>query len=578
MKYDSATIREGEIPMRHLIVPLAIVAMSVVTVAMSAQALPAQDPTVTPTSTSTPYPVKDQDTCTSLPQGGAASAGLTWKAQTFVPDVSGRLIRVEIPGLNTGGTTTLHIRNTRNGSPVGPDLGSASVLCGNSFDFGDGIALTAGQLYALVLSHSGGLHRYEWQYSSSTTCYPNPLGYPFTSTDGGNTWGQDIVDFYFTTFMLPNSSTGTPAPPFAPTCAPTQTPGPGLTRPQAYVISFPVSTPANDPQLLTEELILRLREASMYHGYANRAAPPYLEYDIYGDTVIRETALPPKLPNGMYDVGAVYGQHHLCDLIQAGQVDEVWLWDAGQGGFAEWETNGPEWSLTWGSGVPDCGKQVTTMIFNYNRELDVALESYNHRLEGFFMHYFPCEFWTATWPWTGWPPKCTGFVSDRYGYVARAFSGNDHIAVCGDAHHPPNILDDHSYDYSNMTAVQSICEDWQWDGTATVKAVDCREWACNHAGFHIWWMQNLPGLNNTNRNRYGTPQPNWWAYLFGRPIETPTVTATSSPSHTPSATPGITPTPSFTPTSTLTMTATATPTFTMTVNSSVIYLPMVLFR
>jgi len=490
----------------------AVLIVSVIVLLVSAQVAPMQNAT----TTLPPYPVKDQDTCTTPPLGAAAVAGSTWKAQTFVPGVSGNLVRVEIPGQNTGGTTTLHIRSTADGSPYGPDLGSASISCGNDFDFESGIPLVAGQLYALVLSNGGGVYRYEWSYSDSDTCYPNPLGYPFTSLDNGGTWETDIVDFYFTTFMIPDSPTGTPAPAFDPTCAPTATPGPAFTRPSVFVISFPFSTPAVDPQLLTEELIARLKEASMYHGYADRAVQPYLEFQIYGGSIVRDPEIPSQLPSGTYDHAAIYDKYSLCNLVQSEQIDEVWFWDAGQGGFAEWVTNGPEWSLTDDTRVPNCGKQVTTMTFNYNRELDVALESFSHRLEGFFMHYLPCEFWTETWPWTGWPPQCAGLVSDRYGYVARPFSGNNYIGVCGDAHAPPNILDYHSYDYSNQTTIQSICEDWQWDGTAAMKSFNCQEWGCNHAQYHIWWMQNLPGLSNTNRDRNGNTQPNWWAYLFER--------------------------------------------------------------
>ena len=139
------------------------------------------------------------------------------------------------------------------------------------------------------------------------------------------------------------------------------------------------------------------------------------------------------------------------------------------------------------------------------------------RLEGLFITYFPCDFWTETWPWNGWPAACSGHVSDRYGFVGRPFAGNNNIGVCGDAHHPPNILDGHEYDYSNHAVVQSICEDWQWDGTAKVKSFNCEEWGCSHAGFHIWWMQNIPGLANTNRGRDGVLQPNWWSYMFGKP-------------------------------------------------------------
>jgi hypothetical protein len=131
--------------------------------------------------------------------------------------------------------------------------------------------------------------------------------------------------------------------------------------------------------------------------------------------------------------------------------------------------------------------------------------------------YFPCDLFTQTWPWTGWPPQCAGLVSDQYGLVARPHANNNFIAACGDVHHPPNITDAHEYDYYSKTDAQTICEDWSQDGSATVRSVNCLRWGCTHAGFQIWWMQNLPGYNNTNRDRNGQPMQNWFTYLFGSP-------------------------------------------------------------
>ena len=156
------------------------------------------------------------------------------------------------------------------------------------------------------------------------------------------------------------------------------------------------------------------------------------------------------------------------------------------------------------------------MTFNYTRSVD-DVHPYVHRLEGLFAHFFPCDLFTETWPWTGWPPECAGLVSDGYGYVARHFSGNNYVGVCGDYHHPPNILDHREYVYDDPTTVSSICEDWRLDGLSTVKSFNCMEWSCASRQFLIWWLQNIPGFNNTNRDRNGNPQPNWWAYLFGRP-------------------------------------------------------------
>jgi len=266
---------------------------------------------------------------------------------------------------------------------------------------------------------------------------------------------------------------------------------------------------------------------------------PYLEYHIYQDTVVTDLTMPPVLSSGQADYAQIFSEHNLCALVQAGEIDEVWIWTGNGDGVTkahlwEWTTSGPAWT----GSAPNCGKVVTTMAFNYLREVDVALESYHHRLEGLFSKYFPCDFSTATWPWTGGATlpfsNCGAQLSDRYGFVARPFAGNDSIGACGDAHHPPNILDAHEYDYSSAASVSSICTTWSQDGSAQPAQLDCAAWGCSHWGFHQWWMQNVPGLDNINRDRAGVIHPNWWSYLFGVP--TPSSTATPAPTDTPTAT------------------------------------------
>lgn len=251
--------------------------------------------------------------------------------------------------------------------------------------------------------------------------------------------------------------------------------------------------------------------------------PPYLEYQVYGGSVITDLTMPPVLPNGSGDYTEIYTEHNLCFLIASGQVDEVWIWAGNgdgitKGNLWEWTTSGPNWY----GDAPNCGKVVTTMTFNYLREVDVALESYNHRLEGFFTHYFACDLSTATWPWAGSTTtpfsQCGNLLSDRYGFVARPFAGNNQIAGCGDAHHPPNILGNQEYVYNDTTTVETICPSWSQDGSALPVSLNCQAWGCTHWGFHLWWMQNVPGFDNTNKDRNGNLQPNWLSYLFGTPF------------------------------------------------------------
>lgn len=518
-------------------------------------------PTLTPTATViptvSPYIFQDQS-CSSSSTSSTSVNGSTWKAQTFVPSKSGVLTQVILPGFQGGGVTTLHLRATSNGYPTTIDLASTSLVCGNVFSFSTPIPIVSGQLYALVLSNSGS--SYSWIYSNSGSCYINQAGKPFTSINGGVNWGIDVVDFHFTPYIQTTIAGATPIVPPS-VCQPSGTPTPtpyldAVTKPKVFAVSFPFTNPLpTDPQTLATDIISSLKNGTRYHGYNNSTTLPYLEFQLDNGSVLKEpTWIPPQLSNGHYDYGAIYDHYNLCPKIQNNEIDEVWFFDVGQGGFAEYITVGPEGSWTAGGGgdnVPACApKDVTTMTYNLTRGLGSALHSYGHRLEGLSMHYFPCDFWTETWPWTGAPAYCAGKLSDTTGFVGRAFSGNSNVAVCGDVHHPVNILDDHGYDYSNTTTVSSICKDWQEDGTAIPSSFNCQQWGCTEAGFITWWMQNLPGLNNVNKDRNTITQPNWWTYLFGRPAisSTPTVTPTMMPTQTPS--PTRTPTPTETPTPT----------------------------
>lgn len=282
-----------------------------------------------------------------------------------------------------------------------------------------------------------------------------------------------------------------------------------------FTIAYIDAIPLYDPDAHQAEFVAGLRSAATWHGYSDPNNRPSLAFTTYGGSVIKLYESPPhRSDTGQFDYAAVYSRFDLCAKIQQGLVDEVWIWESGTGNAWEWVTNGPTWSWTWGANVPNCGKTVTTLNLNYQREIDVAYESFVHRLEGAFMTQHPCDFYTNTWPWTGWPSICSGLVSDQYGFVARPFSGNNFVAVCGDGHHPPNILDNREYVYDDTTYVQSICKDWQWDGTGTVSTFNCAEWGCTHKGFHIWWMQNLPGYGNDYHDRNGGVMPDWWESLY----------------------------------------------------------------
>jgi hypothetical protein len=483
-------------------------------------------------------PVVDQASCpVSASSARTGVAGSTWKAQTFVAGMSGELVQVELPGRTSGPTTTLHIRATNACDGILPtDLATTTAARGTTFTFEEGPRLEAGRLYALVLSR-GGDGIYEWAYSDSPTCYPVSSGHPFTSLDAGRIWSRDNVDFHFTTMMAPDpAATPTATPVIGPTVTPSS-PGDAITKRHVMVISLPTGqSDAAHVDRMSRHLIELLKRATRYHGYAAPSNPPYMEYEIYQDEVFVEPVMPPRCGDGNYNLDVLFTKHDICALAQQGAVDEVWFWDGGQGGLPEWGVSGPEWSAGYAH-MPDCGRQMVLMVFNNTREYGVALESYAHRLEATFMAYFPCDFSTASWPWPNSVLACAGEVSDRTGFVGRPFVGNGDVGVCGDAHHPPNIRVQQDYIFNSPDVVDSICPDWQRDDTARVSRVSCADWGCTEEGYQVWWMQNLPGYQNTNRDRLGTPQPNWWSYLFGRPTPITPMAPTGTPEPTSTVTP-----------------------------------------
>ncbi|HZS44205.1 MAG TPA: C25 family cysteine peptidase [Blastocatellia bacterium] len=138
-----------------------------------------------------------------------------WTGQTFIPAVTGNLVKADVQLFCNGcGATppnlTLSVRATSGGLPTGADLASTTIL-GSSFasgatatvtsSFGSPATLTAGTQYALILrpvsapAGSG----YFWIRSSPST-YAN--GSRVLSADSGATWSADTTrDFNFRTYM-----------------------------------------------------------------------------------------------------------------------------------------------------------------------------------------------------------------------------------------------------------------------------------------------------------------------------------------------------------------------------------------
>jgi hypothetical protein len=135
--------------------------------------------------------------------------------------------------------------------------------------------------------------------------------------------------------------------------------------------------------------------------------------------------------------------------------------------------------------LPVLSKTYTVYHYNYQRGPSEAVEDHIHQIEAVLRHIDPHLFWDK-------------------------FVGKPGEGRCGWAHYPPN--GERDYDWANPKYVWTDIEDWTPDGIGPQKRMNCRRWNSDSLTWFIYWMQNLPGLNNglTYRER---PLTNWWIFI-----------------------------------------------------------------
>jgi len=371
--------------------------------------------------------------------------------------------------------------------------------------------------------------------------------------------------------------------------------------------------PRAESEKLSDELMRALTLGTAYHHYSNPLADPYLGWQAVGGAsgaMVHEIkAQTPvrcvnphqkKMPQDQVrakcvdtepitsendgikaDYGQIFddiNQHfkpdNICQLINSGQVQEVWVWTDSKGYMAERVAIGPADGYTVPDGpisprnhnIPRCNgsslysqRQFAVMGFNFTRDASPAMEAYNHRLEDAFNVLFPCEFDVPIKAANGiddyWPIHTDGsntaFLGNdcgsHHGYIARALNGNE-IAQCGRAHFSPNVtwnLEEivgprqiEYAGYSRLNQFTTGCDDWKPDPNVNqnqLQGITCQAaqaWGCqsipgnkdnDKTNFHVWWMQNLPGKGNTVKRcddkrtfqNESIFMGNWWEYLRG---------------------------------------------------------------
>lgn len=244
----------------------------------------------------------------------------------------------------------------------------------------------------------------------------------------------------------------------------------------------------------TQQVIETLENGSRYHGYKVPTARPSLRYQVVQSIEYLEplpTWPKPRHHVPMTDYNAIMARIDARTWVEERGVKEIWIWGYHGGVIDLWESNmaGP-----WGDisnsdrdphDLPIFARTYTVYHYNYQRGPSEAVEDHMHQIEAVLRHVDPALFWNK-------------------------FVGKPGEGRCGWAHFPPN--GERDYDWRNPRRVWTDIEDWRPDGSGQKIQVNCDRWNRDSLQWFVYWMQNLPGLEN-GITCQGRPLTNWWSFI-----------------------------------------------------------------
>jgi len=192
-----------------------------------------------------------------------------------------------------------------------------------------------------------------------------------------------------------------------------------------------------------------------------------------------------------------------CELLNSGEIDELWMWGGPYFGF--WESNvaGPKGffvnsSPTEGS---TCKKILPIMGFNYERGLNEAVHDFGHRAESIMKEVY------GTWT----PESTHGW--NKFSLLDKDVKGK---AGCGNTHFTPGSTQDYQYDPSQN--IFSNCHEFKNfpNIKGEYKLINCSVWDCDELKFYKYWWSNLPQNDGKYYDNYSQKEilNNWLFYIF----------------------------------------------------------------
>ncbi len=203
------------------------------------------------------------------------------------------------------------------------------------------------------------------------------------------------------------------------------------------------------------------------------------------------------------DFQQLLNSQNICELVNAGTIDEVWLLGGPHFGFPSLRRIGPVASSgpmpTVGT---SCRRAINVLGFSYDSGLDAFLSDFHTRAEYILSPIFQ-----------GWNPNSLGTTWNRYAHV-QLMSSTDVVSGCGGHGYPPNASQ--SGEYDNTAFVDSYCDNFYADPissgvTAPLKPTNCEAWGCSGIGFDRYWFRHLPSAKGVDGD---AKLADWWRYLL----------------------------------------------------------------
>lgn len=265
----------------------------------------------------------------------------------------------------------------------------------------------------------------------------------------------------------------------------------------------------NDPDILDNEYINTLKTAS--HEILNYQITERKELDDFPAKTDGFKYTDQSYLDCWHDISKCHSpdrtdyykllnDNQVCEKVNEGKIDELWIWGGPWFGYHEAIAAGP--GAFWTNANPLTGTNCTRLLhimgFSYHVGFDNMMENFGHRVESTMWHKV-----YGVWQQNNWNTNWNRFTT--YNSIL------PDKANCGTIHGPPNH--EIEYIYWDTKIVKSYCKDWDTfpNFSDSYEYIGCEAWNCNKTGYFLWWFSHLPHTSGVNPDG---KLNNWWRYYL----------------------------------------------------------------